>query len=56
MQNRFRFVTTVALVLAASLPTEAATTHFAQLKGNPSLQSASALVTDVEGHVIDRAR
>ncbi len=52
MQNRFSFATTVVLVLVASLPSQAATTHFTQLKGNPGLQSASALVTDVEGHVI----
>jgi D-alanyl-D-alanine endopeptidase (penicillin-binding protein 7) len=56
MQNRSRFLATVtlafALALAASLPGQAATTHFTQLKGKPSLQSASALVADVEGQVI----
>jgi D-alanyl-D-alanine endopeptidase (penicillin-binding protein 7) len=52
MQRKFSFAATIALVVVASLPSQAATTHFTQLKGNPALQSASALVADAEGHVI----
>jgi D-alanyl-D-alanine endopeptidase (penicillin-binding protein 7) len=52
MQNRLSFVATVALVITASLPSQAATSHFTDLKGNPGLQSASALVTDQEGNLI----
>jgi len=52
MQNRLSFIATVALVFAASVPSQAATRHFTDLKGNPGLQSASALVTDQQGNVI----
>jgi D-alanyl-D-alanine endopeptidase (penicillin-binding protein 7) len=40
------------LTTTASLPIQAATTQSGNLKGNPSLQSASALVTDDQGNVI----
>lgn len=41
-----------AVALLASAPTDAATDRFNELKGNPALQSASALVTDDQGNVI----
>ena len=44
--------TLIMVMLAASLPSEAATAAFTNLHGNPSLQSASALVTDAKGNVI----
>lgn len=43
---------TIALVFVSSLPSQAASPQFTELKGNPSLQSASALVTDDQGNVI----
>lgn len=52
MQKQLSFIATFALVLAASVPSQAATSHFTDLKGNPGLQSASALVTDQDGNLI----
>lgn len=52
MQTRLSFIATFALVMVASVPSQAATSHFTDLKGNPDLQSASALVTDQQGNVI----
>jgi D-alanyl-D-alanine endopeptidase (penicillin-binding protein 7) len=52
MQTRLSFIATVALVLAASVSSQAATRQFTDLKGNPGLQSASALVTDQQGNLI----
>ncbi len=52
MRNRFSFAATVLLTVVTSLPSQADTSRFSELQGNPSLQSASALVTDDQGNVI----
>jgi len=52
MRDKRRFVVTALLVFMASLPTQAATTRFADLKGNPGLRSESALVADSSGNLI----
>lgn len=52
MQSRFNFAAVATIALFASLPSQAATARFSELKGNPSLQSASALVMDDQGNMI----
>jgi len=52
MQKRIIYAATAALILAASLTSQAATTRFSELKGNPGLQSASAAVIDDDGNLI----
>jgi len=52
MLNRASIAAIAALALIASLPSHAATARFGELKGNPSLQSASALVMDHQGNMI----
>lgn len=56
MQSRMRFmlgmISAAALALLGSSPALAATAEITGLKGNPGLQSASALVTDDQGNVI----
>jgi len=52
MQKRISYAATAALILAASLTSQAATTRFSELKGNPGLQSASAAVIDDDGNLI----
>jgi len=52
MQKRISYAATAAFILAASLTSQAATTRFSELKGNPGLQSASAAVIDDDGNLI----
>jgi D-alanyl-D-alanine endopeptidase (penicillin-binding protein 7) len=47
-----RLVIATVLVFGISSPSQAATTGTAAPKGNPGLQSASALVTDDQGNII----
>ncbi len=52
MLRRFSFAALVSVALIASSASQAATSRFKELKGNPSLQSASALVMDDQGNMI----